>query len=145
MANITKNDKILLIGCGIFPTHSIIIAQGKNAKVTGIDNSPRAVKLAKKYVKKIGLSDLIKIKLSDGINYELKDFNVVFIAINVYPINAVLNHLSENLRKGSKVICRSNKNDILLALKQEKLEKKFTVAKRLQNPRSQSFLLIKKQ
>jgi len=145
MTNITKNDKILLIGCGIFPTETIIIAQETNAKITGIDNSPKAVKLARKYVKKIGLSELVKIEHADGINYELKDFNVVFVAINVYPINAVLNHLSKNLKKGSKVMCKSNKDDILFILKQEKIEKKFSVAKRLQNPRSQSFLLIKKQ
>ena len=61
MAKITSKDKTLLIGCGIFPSETIIIAEKTKTKIIGIDNSIKACKLARSYIQKKGLSDLIKI------------------------------------------------------------------------------------
>ena len=144
MANVTKKDRVLHIGCGLFPSESVLIAEKTKAKVIGIDNSIIAVKIARKYVKKKGLSDLIKIEHRDGRNYPVNDFDVIFIAINVWPIDTVLKYLSSNIKKGTRVMCKSYKNDIIDVLKNEGLSDSLHLKSKLQNPQTQSFLLIKK-
>ena len=57
IANISSKDKVLHIGCGIFPSETFLIAEKTGAKVVGIDNSKRAVDLARKFIiKKINIS-----------------------------------------------------------------------------------------
>lgn len=145
MAKVSSKDNVLLIGAGIFPTETIIIAEETGAHVVGVDNSPNAVKLAKKYVEKQGLSDLISIEYADGGDFSVEKFNVVFIAINVFPINGVLKHLAKTLKKGSKVMCKSIKHDIPDVLEIEGLKNIFEIKSIVENPRSQSYLIIKKQ
>ncbi len=143
MAEITSKDRILLIGAGIFPSETVLIAETTNAKIVGIDNCKNAVKLAKKYVNKKQLNDKVIIKYADGVDFPIKDFDVIFIAINVYPIDSVLMHLSKNVEKGTKIMCKSIKNDIEEIIKKLKLEDTFIISKKIENPKSQSFLLKK--
>ena len=140
MAGIKKNDRVLLIGCGIFPSETMLIAEESGANVVGIDNSPQAVKIAKKYVKKKGLSKNVKIEYGEGEEYPLNDFDIIFIAINVWPIDFVLNHILKNMKPYGRVMCKSLKNDILDVIEKEK----FKVISKLENPQTQSFLLAKK-
>jgi ubiquinone/menaquinone biosynthesis C-methylase UbiE len=141
MAKINKKDKVLLIGCGIFPSETILIAEQTGANVVGIDNSPQAVKIAKKYVKKKELSNLVKIEYGDGKEYPLSDFNVIFIAINVWPIDSVLKHILKDMKPDGRVMCKSLKNDIISVIEKEK----FDIISKLENPQTQSFLLKKKR
>jgi len=141
MANIKKNDKVLLIGCGIFPSETMLIAEISGANVVGIDNSPKAVKIAIKYVKLKGLSKNVKIEYGDGKDYPLNDFDVIFIAINVWPIDFVLKNILKNMKKDGRVMCKSLKNDILNVIGKEK----FKIVSKLENPKTQSFLLVKKK
>ncbi len=145
MAKVSSKDKVLLIGCGIFPSETIVIAEKTGADVVGIDNSPVAVKHAKRFVDKKGLSNKITIKYADGDNFSVSNFNVIFIAINVFPINNVLLNLSNNLKENCRVLCKSIKNDIPLVLKNERLDSIFQVVDKINNPKTQSYLLIKKQ
>ncbi len=140
MASIKKNDKVLLIGCGIFPSETMLIAEQSGADVVGIDNSPQAVKIARKYVKKKGHPKNIKIEYGDGKDYPLSEFDVIFIAINVWPIDFVLKHILKDMKSDGKVMCKSLKNDIINVIEKEK----FDIVLKLENPQTQSFLLMKK-
>jgi len=144
LANVTENDKVLLIGCGIFPSEAMLIADKTKAKVFCIDNSIKAVNIAKKIVKKKGLSDFVKIEYADGINYPTDDFDVIFIAINVWPIDLVFRNLSKNIKPNTRILCKSLKNDILDVFENEGLIESFQIESKLENPKTQSFLLIKK-
>jgi len=145
LAGITKKDNVLLIGCGIFPSETIIIAEATKASIIGIDNSINAVKLAKKYVKKQSkISDLVTIQYGDGTSYDLQSFNVIFVAINVFPIDNVLNHIARHAKKGTKILCKSIDNDIPQTIKQLKLENSFEIESMRENPKTQSYLLKKK-
>ena len=144
MANVKSSDKVLLIGSGIFPSEAIIIAQETGAKVIGIDNSPVAVKHAKRYVNKNKLNDVVEIKLVDGSDIKVKNFNVIFIAINVFPIDGVLLNISKDLKTGSRVLCKSMKNDIPDTLNRTGLSEFFEIKEQIKNPQTQSFLLVKK-
>ena len=143
MVNINSKNRILLIGTGIFPSETVLIAEKTNARIVGIDNCKNAVKLAKKYVEKKQLKDKVCIKYADGVDFPIKDFDIIFIAINVYPIDSVLMHLSKNAEKGTKIMCKSIKNDIEDIIKKLKLADTFIILKKIENPKSQSFLLKK--
>jgi len=144
MANITDKDNILLIGCGIFPTETMIISKETKANVVGIDNSPKAVKLANKFVKKQNISDSVSIKFGDGANFPVKDFDKVFIAINVWPIDSVLNNLSKNLKPNATVMCRGMKSDIDNILNNQGTLKNFKLQSSVKRIRTESYLLTKK-
>ena len=144
LAGVTEKDKVLLIGCGIYPSESMIIADQTKAKVVCIDNSKKAVNKAKQIVEKKGLSNLVEIKYADGINYPPAEFDVIFIAINVWPIDLVFRNLSKNMKTNSRVLCKSLKNDIIDVFENEGFSKNFKVESKLENPKTQSFLLIKK-
>ena len=144
IVDVKSTDKVLFIGSGILPSQCIIIAEETGANVLGIDNSKKAVDLSIKYIKKIGLSDKVYIKHGDGAKIPAKDFDAVFIAINVWPINNILNNLAKNLKKDARILYKSYNDDISQILENENLNNVFEVKDKIVNPLSQSNLLIKK-
>jgi ubiquinone/menaquinone biosynthesis C-methylase UbiE len=111
-ANLSPGDKTLVIGCGIFPSTSIVITEESNVHVTGIDNNIKVIHIARSYMEKKKLTNKVCIEYGDGLNYPVRDFDVIFIAINVWPIDQILIHLAQNMKTGSRLMCRSLKNDI---------------------------------
>ena len=144
MAQITEHDKVLHIGCGTLPSASLLIGEKIHAKVVGIDNNKTAVRLASQYIKKKNLTEYIKIEYGDGTTYSLDEFDVIFMAINVWPIDGVLRHIARHAKPGVRILCKDVKNDILPLVESEEFRQVFSVTNRLQNPRTQSFLLTKK-
>ena len=145
IADVKSTDKVLFIGSGILPSQCIIIVEETGANVFGIDNSKKAVEYSIKYINKIGLSNKICIKHEDGAKIPAKNFDSVFIAINVWPINNILKNLANNLKKDAKILYKSYNDDISQILVNEKLNNVFEVKDKIVNPLSQSYLLIKKQ
>ena len=143
MARITNQDKVLHVGCGTLPSASIMIAEEIHAKVVGIDNNRTAVKLAQHYIKKKGLGDRITIEYGDGTTYPVEEYDVIFIAINVWPIDGVLRHIASHAKPGVRILCKDVKDDILPLVENKEFRDFFLVTARLQNPRTQSFLLTK--
>jgi hypothetical protein len=143
MAKVTSDDKVLLIGGGILPSESMIITQETNASVVTIDNNKSACKHAEIFIKKRGLTDKITIKHADGIDFPVKDFDVVFIAISVWPIDVVFKNLSKNLKKGARIMCKSYKEDITGLLKNEGVLDSFRLESKIDNPSTKSYLFVK--
>jgi len=144
MANITSTDKVLHIGCGTIPSESMIIAERTKARVVGIDNNKNAVKFAKKIVEKKGLSDLIKIEYCDGEEYPVQDFDVIVVAINVWPIEKVLIHLSKQMKKDARIICKGMKEGIIDCIEKSNLSDILYVKSVTPTPKMQSLLIVKK-
>lgn len=144
MANVSSKDKVLHLGCGFLPTTSILIAEEINAKVVGIDNNRNSIRFAKKFIEKYGLSDLVKIEYGDGMDYSVHDFDVIFIAINVWPFDSILWHLSSQIKKDARIICRGLNDDLINFIKKGELSDIYSIKAKLQNPKTQSILLIKK-
>jgi protein-L-isoaspartate O-methyltransferase len=147
IAKVSSESKVLFIGCGLFPTTPIIISKETNAHVTAIEHSSKIVHIAKSYINKNGLSNKIKIEIGNGINYPVEQFDVIFIAINVWPIASVLKHLSSNMKTDSKLICRDIKNDIQKILKHEGLSDILPIKTSFTHPsgsKHKSLLIVKK-
>jgi hypothetical protein len=143
MAKVKSNDRVLLIGGGILPSESMIITQETNAKVVTIDNNKIACKHAEKFIKKRNLSDKITIKHADGIDFPVKDFDIVFIAISVWPIDTVFKNLANNLKPNARIMCKSYKEDITGLLKNQGILDSFRLESKIDNPSTKSYLFIK--
>lgn len=145
MLNITPTEKVLHLGCGALPSAAIFIAKDTNAHVVGIDNNTIAVKLAQLYIKKNDLTNLVTIEYGDGVNYPVQDFDVIYIAINVWPIESVLLHLAQTMKSTARILCKGSHDDITDLLKKKEFQSLFMVKSLLEHPKTQSFLLTKKR
>ena len=122
--NINSNDIVLQIGCGAVPYTAEIITGKTGAKVIAIDNDPEMVKLATAYVARQGISFNIQIKYGDGMNYPLRDFDIIIIALGVRPITQILKRILSEANDGTRIVFRepqgfigrlySNMNDTVL-------------------------------
>lgn len=144
MLNIISSEKVLHLGCGAFPSATIAIAKEKKTHVVGIDNNNIAVKLARSYIRKNDLSNLVTIEYGDGMHYEVSDFDVIYIAINVWPIDKVLFHLAQTMKPTARILCRGSHQDITDLLKKTEFQLLFSIYATLEYPKIQSFLLMKK-
>ena len=143
LLNIIPSEKVLHLGCGAFPSATIFIAKEKKTKVVGIDNNYIATKLAKSCIKKKKWLDLVTIEYGDGTNFAVQDFDVIYIAINVWPIDKVLFHLSQTMKPTARILCKGSYQDINSLLKKKEFQSLFSVSSTLEYPRIQSFLLTK--
>jgi len=144
MLNILPSEKVLHLGCGAFPSATILIAKQKKAHVVGIDNNNIAVKLARSCIKKKALSNLVTIEHGDAIYFPVLDFDVIYIAINVWPIDKVLKHLAQTMKPTTRILCKGSHKDIATLLKNTEFQSLFSTYSTLEYPKIQSFILMKK-
>jgi len=122
LANISKDDKILHIGCGSLPASCILIAKKIGASITGIDNNLKSVKYAQLCIKKYNLIDKIEIKFSDARNFPFEKFDVIFVSQGISPQKKILKNIANKMKNNSRIIFRSisnkknelNKNDLFI-------------------------------
>lgn len=105
MADITKNDRVLHIGCGFYPITAILLSNKTGASVTGIDRNQNAIQVAEKHLQKRNIKN-VEVKYGDGINYSGRNFDVIIITSSVTPIIKVLKNILKNSDKDCKIICR---------------------------------------
>jgi protein-L-isoaspartate O-methyltransferase len=107
---ISKNDKVLQIGSGALPYTAEIIAKLTGAKVVAIDNDYLMVVGARKYLKRRGIKN-VKVLYGDGMNFPLKNFTVIYIALGVYPLQQILKKIIKEGR-GQRVIFRTSTHSL---------------------------------
>ncbi len=144
LLDIQQDENVVHIGCGAYPTASLDIARGRHAHVVGIDNNIIAVRLAQSYIKRKHLTSLISVELADGVSYPLGRFDVIFIAINVWPIDAVLSHCARDMKTSARILVKGSHDDLVAVLEKEEFRQTFDIAATLKHPTSESFLLKKK-
>lgn len=107
LADISKNDKILHIGCGPIPATSILVAKKTKAHVTGIDNKIISVKQASNIISSQNLSDKIKIIHADALDFSLENFDLIIISQGVKPYDKILKRISSDMNKDGRVVLRT--------------------------------------
>jgi len=111
-----KYSRILHIGCGAYPLSEIILSESSTLKIVGIDKNPKAIDAAIKIIQKKNLEKRVKIIKGDGINYKVKDFDVIIVSSCSTPKEKILDNVFKNVNKNIIIIVReinSNKNNIL--------------------------------
>jgi ribosomal protein L11 methylase PrmA len=143
MAQVTNHDLVLHIGCGSLPTMSILSAQQAHAKVVAIDNDPKAVQRAHRYIAKHQLSDAITVMQGDAETYPVDAFDVIFIAINVSPIDVVFRHLATHAKPQVRIICRDLGTGLIHMLQNEEFSGDFKIQNQLRHEKTYSLLITK--
>jgi protein-L-isoaspartate O-methyltransferase len=104
--DISKQKKILHIGCGSYPLTELTLAKITNAQLVGIDKNPQAVALAKEVIHKKKLGKKIHIMLGNGVDFAVDSFNVIIVSSCCTPKVQVLKHIFQNAKSGSMIIVR---------------------------------------
>ena len=98
--------KFIMVGCGSFPITLFSVCEKYNKlNVTGIDSSPEAIINAKELKNKLSYKNLF-FEIIDGINYNYKDMDTIFIANLVIPKTKVLKRVAMTCHSGTKILLR---------------------------------------
>jgi 2-polyprenyl-3-methyl-5-hydroxy-6-metoxy-1,4-benzoquinol methylase len=143
LANVTSDDAVLHIGCGSLPTMSILAAKNAGAKIIAIDNDLQTVHRAQRYVRQQKLSDFITVEYGDGRNYQTGMFDLIFIALNVTPIDAVFCHLATTSKPSVRIVCRDFGNGVFRMLKTDEFSNIFMIKSILKHSMNNSLLIIR--
>lgn len=112
MAKITSNDLVLVIGCGSIPATSVLISKKTNARTVSIDYDSKAIKKADLFSNKIKLERVMSFKHANGLNYQINNYDVIFILYGVKQQREVLENISKNMNFNARVIYRTT-HDII--------------------------------
>ena len=112
MANITKNSKILVIGCGSLPVTSILIGSMTHSDIVGTDFDKKAVLKAKKFVNNHGPSIKLKIEHGDGLTYAIENFDVIFVLYGLKRQLEILSNISEKIISDMLIVFRTTQDVI---------------------------------
>lgn len=103
---ISKNPKILHIGCGAYPLTQIVLAQCYTGILVGIDKNALAVQRAQEVISRHHLQDKITIRQGNGMNYPVNDFDLIIISSCSFPKVQILEHLFKEAKQNSMIIVR---------------------------------------
>ncbi len=122
LADISKEKKVLHIGCGSIPATSILLIKKTGVQITAIDRNPRSVNQARLCVLKTGVADKIQIVYGDGKIFPVENFDIIIISLGVKPIKEILKHIALSMKDDAHVIFRTSsspngeiaKNDLFI-------------------------------
>lgn len=107
MAKINSDDLVLVIGCGSLPTTTVLISMKTGANVVSVDVDKKSIRDAAQYIKNLHLGDKIKLKHANGLNYSVKNFDVIFVLYGITKQEEMLEYLASNMGKNSRIIFRT--------------------------------------
>lgn len=100
------SENFVMVGCGSFPiTLFSVCEKYTSLNVTGIDNSPEAIINAKELKNKLSYQNVV-LEIIDGINYNYKEMDTIFIANLVLPKTKVLKRIAMTCKSGTKIFLR---------------------------------------
>lgn len=137
---VSKGDSVCVIGCGFWPYMVQMLTIDFQADVSAYDNNRYAVRNARRYLDRCDIKKKIMIEFGDGTDIDYSSFDLVIIAINVWPIYEVLTRIGQTLHTGKNVMVRGMQNDIDLLLAHG-LNENFEKIDEVKHPRSQTSLL----
>jgi len=111
LANISKDDKILHIGCGPIPATSILIAKKTGANVLGIDHNSYSIKQAFACLEQLNFSDKVEVKCAEAGNFAVEQFDLIIISQGIRPCNIILEKIAKSMKPDARVVFRTSSND----------------------------------
>lgn len=111
LANISKTDKVLHIGCGPIPATSILIAKKTGANVTGIDHNFYSIKQAIACLEQLNFSDKVEVRHAEAGIFPIKQFDLIIVSQGIKPCDTVLDHIAKSMKSGARIIYRTSSTD----------------------------------
>ncbi|HUS99243.1 MAG TPA: hypothetical protein VMY59_02885 [Candidatus Thermoplasmatota archaeon] len=107
MAQISDQDRVLVIGSGSLPATPAIIAQNTHAQTISIDKDCTAVKEAMQYVTAHHLEQTLSIQYANGLTYPVGEFTVIVVLYGVKQPTELFSHLADHIDQKTRVIYRT--------------------------------------
>jgi hypothetical protein len=105
--SIPQDSKVLHIGCGPYPlTEMMLISHANVRSVVGIDHNPLSVQRAQEVIRRRNLQGKISIEYGDGIDFPVKDFDVIIASSCSLPKDLILQHLFASAKSQCIIIVR---------------------------------------
>jgi len=95
LAKIKATDTVCLVGAGSIPFTAIWLVHLSGASVIAVDNDKKAVKNAKRVVRKLGLETSVSIRLQDGQTPLGTKVDVYLLAMQAQPLDAIILSIKE--------------------------------------------------
>lgn len=112
LSHAQTKDEVLCVGGGYFPCTALLFHMLSGAKVTVIDNDPKAVAFSQKLVESMGYGEGVTVMHCDGLSTVAESFDIVHIAMQVSPKEAVFQHLQGSLKENAKILIRTPKDHL---------------------------------
>ena len=106
ICGVSKNLKVLHIGCGAYPLTQIVLAQSCSGILVGIDKNALAVQRAQEVISRHHLQNKITILQGNGTDYPVNDFDLILISSCSLPKVQILEHLFKNAKHQSTIVVR---------------------------------------
>jgi len=97
--HITKNNRLVFIGCGAVPMSLILLSRLYGIRSIGLESSKKTAKLSTKVIKSLGLEKEIEIIQSDDLDLEKFDWDIALVAALAEPKARIFKSLSRILKK----------------------------------------------
>lgn len=111
LAEITKNDTILHIGCGSLPSTSLLIAKKTGAPTIGIDKNPSSVQDARYCVQLVHQENQVQICHANALQYSMNSSKVIIVSQGIEPRYEVLTHIANTIQHDTRVLFRTFSTD----------------------------------
>ena len=108
MAKINSDDRVLVIGCGSLPTTTVLISMKTGASIVSVDIDKKSIREAAKYIKNLHLGGKIKLEHVNGLDYSVKNFDVIFVLYGTTRQEEILEYLANNMGDNSRIIFRTS-------------------------------------
>ncbi|MCL2224490.1 MAG: class I SAM-dependent methyltransferase [Defluviitaleaceae bacterium] len=112
LAGIGEDDHILCVGGGCCPFSAILFHRITKAKVTVIDNNADCIPKARKVIARLGLSEHIRVVFQDGCPPDIRDYSVIHLALQVFPMEKVIAEVERRMSPGTKMLVRRPKKQL---------------------------------
>lgn len=148
LAMISKEDTILVIGCGALPSTAVLLAQKTGAHIIGIDKDKESVRKANTLALKFKVNNLVTFQHVDDLSNDLEKYSLIFVVYGVKGEPLVFKKLFLNMNEKARVIYRiPHDQNSLEALDAIDVSSKFIIVNEVSTPSmglTKSLLLKKK-
>jgi len=107
LAGISSDDQVLSVGCGPVPFTAIHLARQSHAEVIAIDYQPDVVAAAKACIRRLGLSDQIRVICMDAALDLPEGFDAAIVALQAHPKEDILEILQKRGAPEARFIFRA--------------------------------------
>jgi len=143
--NLPADANVLYIGCGSIPHTLIALAKMKTWKLTGIDKDSEAVEKAKEVVRKLAVSDRVKIEKGDGLEYNVSGYDLIIMDYCVEPREKVLERLWKEADPGTIILYRGPWEVLYIIYGRDKIPEWIPIKRVIYKPSLIKSLLIVKE
>ena len=108
MMDIEDSKQLVMVGCGPLPETVLYLYENTELEeIIGLDYNQEAVYMGGEMLNSVGSTSRVKLIHCDGLKYDYKDADIIFVANFVTPKIKVLQQIANTAKNGAKVLVRT--------------------------------------